>query len=234
MVMVTSVSRVPSSSLRSRSVVVGADQTTSRLLTQGRICDCCCAVRGFGCLGFAAGQFGLGRWPGRSAPSPTRFPDPAPPAGSRRRRPGSGVRPWSRRSGPVATCRRYCSRALSWPSDSSPGRGQARGRGVTGQRGQERLGHRGVDAHAADPQVPQLLAVDEVAGAGAVVARGVVVPPVVVDGQFAAADPARARPCSNAQPSRTAPVPGWWATGRMFRPIRSWLARNVAQSRKPW
>ena len=71
-----------------------------------------------------------------------------------------------------------------------PGRGQAGGHRVAGHRGQEGLADGGVDGHAADPQVPQVLAVDEVAGAGAVVAGGVVVPSVVVDGEFAAAGPA--------------------------------------------
>ena len=37
--------------------------------------------------------------------------------------------------------------------------------------------------------------------------------------------PQVARPCSSAQPSRTAPVPGWLACGRMFEPMRAWLAR---------
>ncbi|MEO3860611.1 hypothetical protein ABGB08_37415 [Acrocarpospora sp. B8E8] len=29
---------------------------------------------------------------------------------------------------------------------------------------------------------------------------------------------------TTAQPSRTAPVPGWWAIGRMLEPILAWLA----------
>src|SRR5664280_844345 len=48
----------------------------------------------------------------------------------------------------------------------------------------------GVAIDAADPQMAQIPAVDEVAGAGAVVAGGVVVPSVVVDGELAAAGPA--------------------------------------------
>jgi len=38
--------------------------------------------------------------------------------------------------------------------------------------------------------MPQVLAIDQVPGAGAVVAGGVAAPPVVVDGEFAAAGPA--------------------------------------------
>ena len=36
--------------------------------------------------------------------------------------------------------------------------------------------------------------------------------------------PQVARPCSSAQPSRTGPVPGWRACGRMLVPMRAWLA----------
>src|SRR5260370_27486009 len=57
------------------------------------------------------------------------------------------------------------------------------------ERGQERVGDRGVDRGAAGPQVPDAAAVDDVA-AGAVVAGGGLGRPVVVDGRFPAAVPA--------------------------------------------
>ena len=69
-----------------------------------------------------------------------------------------------------------------------PGSGQAGGHRVPGDGCQEGLADGGVDGDAADPQVPHVPAVDQ--GARAVVAGGVVLPPVVVDGEFAAAGPA--------------------------------------------
>jgi hypothetical protein len=58
------------------------------------------------------------------------------------------------------------------------------------QRGQKRLGDRGVDGDAADAQVPGAAAFHQLAGAGAVVAGSGFVLAVVVDSQFAAARPA--------------------------------------------
>ena len=63
-----------------------------------------------------------------------------------------------------------------------------------GQRGQEQGGDRGVDRDTADPQVPGAAAVDELAGAGAVVAGRGFAFAVVVDGEFAAAGPAGDQP----------------------------------------
>ena len=62
------------------------------------------------------------------------------------------------------------------------------------QRGQERLGDRGVDRGAADTQVAGAAALDELAGAGAVVAGRGLGRAVVVDGEFAPADPAGGQP----------------------------------------
>ena len=76
------------------------------------------------------------------------------------------------------------------------------------QRGQERGGHRGVDRDAADAQVPGAAAVDELAGAGAVVAGGGFGRAVVVDGELAPAHPAG----------------GWCAVGRVLARMRIWLA----------
>ncbi len=58
------------------------------------------------------------------------------------------------------------------------------------QRGQERLGDRGVDRRPADAQVAGAAALDELAGAGAVVAGRGLGGAVVVDGEFAPAGPA--------------------------------------------
>ena len=76
------------------------------------------------------------------------------------------------------------------------------------ESGQERVGDRDVDRHAADPQVAGAAALDNLAGAGAVVAGGGLVRALVVDGELRPQVPQVARPCSSAQPSRTAPVPG--------------------------
>jgi len=62
------------------------------------------------------------------------------------------------------------------------------------QRGQESGGHGGVDRDAADAQVPGAPAVDELAGAGAVVAGRGFGRAVVVDGELAAAGPAGGQP----------------------------------------
>ena len=62
------------------------------------------------------------------------------------------------------------------------------------QRGQERLGDRGVDPGAADAQVTGAAALDEVPGAGAVVAGGGLGRAVVVDGELAPTDPAGGQP----------------------------------------
>ena len=62
------------------------------------------------------------------------------------------------------------------------------------QRGQEGGGHGGVDRDAADAQVPGAAAVDELAGAGAVVAGGGLGRSVVVDGELAAAGSAGGQP----------------------------------------
>src|SRR5262249_38326880 len=74
------------------------------------------------------------------------------------------------------------------------GRLQAGLRRGGGQRGQEQGGDRGVDRHTADPQVPGAAAVDELAGAGAVVAGRGFAFAVVVDGEFASAGPAGGQP----------------------------------------
>ena len=62
------------------------------------------------------------------------------------------------------------------------------------QRGQERLGDRGVDRDTADAQVPGAAALDELAGAGAVVAGRGLGRAVVVDGELAPAGPAGGQP----------------------------------------
>ena len=67
------------------------------------------------------------------------------------------------------------------------GGGQAGLQRGGGEGGQERLGDRGVDRDAADAQVPGAPAVDELAGAGAVVAGGGLVRALVVDRELAAA-----------------------------------------------
>ena len=53
------------------------------------------------------------------------------------------------------------------------------------QRGQERLGDRGVDPGATDAQMPGAFALDQLSGAGAVVAGCGLGRAVVVDGEFA-------------------------------------------------
>ena len=48
--------------------------------------------------------------------------------------------------------------------------------------------------------------------------------PSVEHGELAAAGPAGGQALQQRAPSRTAPVPGWWACGRMLAPMRAWLA----------
>ena len=74
------------------------------------------------------------------------------------------------------------------------GRLQAGLRRRGGQRGQEQGGDRGVDRHTADPQVAGAAAIDELTGAGAVVAGRGFAFAVVEDGQFAAAGSAGDQP----------------------------------------
>ena len=189
-VMVTSVSRVPSSSLRSRSVVVGADQTTSRSSPNARIRGLLFRGQGFRFLRFAAGQFGLGgvqrgqRLLPRGLQATCHQPVLGVDGEVAAFGPGGVV------AGPDWTSRRCCSRTLWWPSCSS--RAAAR-QAVTASPAIAARNAWPTAASMATPPIRRcrkLLAVDEVAGAGAVVAGGVVMPPVVVDGEFAAAGPA--------------------------------------------
>src|SRR5206468_1904889 len=62
------------------------------------------------------------------------------------------------------------------------------------RRGQERAGDGLVDGHAAGAQVPGAAALDQLAGAGAVIAGGGLVLALVVDGELAAADTAGGQP----------------------------------------
>ena len=74
--------------------------------------------------------------------------------------------------------------------------------------GQERGGDRVVDGHAADAQVPGAAALDQLAGAGAVVAGGGLVLAVVVDRELAAAGAAGGQALQQGAAFATAPVPG--------------------------
>ena len=86
-------------------------------------------------------------------------------------------------------------------------------------------GDGGVDRDAADPQVPGAAAVDELAGAGAVVAGRGFAFAVVVDGEFAPAGPAGGQPLQQgaALPQRAGA--GLVRFGRILAPIRAWFAR---------
>src|SRR5664279_4939224 len=192
-VMVTSVSRVPRSSLRSRSVVLGADQTTSRSVPNARIRVCCSAVRVFGVCASRRANSASAAASTVSAFSPRGFQPSCDQTVL-----GVDGQVAAFGAGGVVTGALDLTAVLFQDAVVAvlqfPGGFQAGGHRVAGHRGQERLADGGVDAHATDPQVTHVLAVDEVAGAGAVVAGGVAVPSVVVDGEFAAARPAAGQP----------------------------------------
>ncbi len=94
-----------------------------------------------------------------------------------------------------------------------------------GQRGQEHGGDRGVDRDATDTQMPGAAALDELAGAGAVVARGGFVFAVVGDGELAPADPAGGQSLQQGAALPEGAGAGLVHRGRMLAPMRVWLSR---------
>jgi hypothetical protein len=97
---VTTPSRVRSSCLRSLSVVAGAVHACSRLSPRARWRR---VRRRSGSWAGPAHGGQVRHWRRRVVParSPIRFPGPGRPAGFRDPPTGSGVQPWSRRSGPA-------------------------------------------------------------------------------------------------------------------------------------
>ena len=143
---------------------------------------------GFRPRGLSAGEFGLGVGQLLQGVVPFAFQGAGNPAGCRGRRPGNGARLCRPGSGLVRP---------AVATGPAPHRGCPRvaGRRPAGlQRGrrerrQERLGDRGVDRGATDPQVPGAAPSTRLAGAGAVAGRGLG-RPVVVDGEPAPTPPA--------------------------------------------
>ena len=168
--MLTSSSRVRSSCLRSRSVVVGAAHTRLEVVAEGEDRGAFVGGQRGRAGGLAAGQLGLGGGErGRAVSHSASRPRATQPVVGVDR--GSGVRRWLRCSGRVRP------RVATGPARCRgrvrvAGRRPGRRAGRPGERGQERLGHGGVDTGPAHAQVPRAAAVDELAAAGAVVARG--------------------------------------------------------------
>jgi hypothetical protein len=149
--------------------------------------------KGCGPLSLAAAEFGFGVGEGAQRLFPSPLPGRGRPAGC----PGDGeVAPLGVGSlipgpfdlaAPLVQCgvRPFSSCSAASTQACSP---------AGAERGEERCWDPGVDADATHAQVPDTAAFDELASAGAVVAGGGLGPPLVEDGQLAAAGAADREP----------------------------------------
>src|SRR5215213_6889196 len=191
--MPTSSSRLRSSCLRSLSVVVAADHTPPRSPPRVRMACFLLRGQGFRARMLAAGEFLLGVGDLLQRLVPLSLQSPSDQAVVGVDSPVAalcpvclvagllGLAPPLRKRGVVAVLKLL-------------GGGQAhlQRRGL--ERGQERTGDRCVDRDTADAQVTGATALDELAGARAVVAGRGLGGPVVVDGELAATRPAGGQP----------------------------------------
>ena len=219
----TSSSRVRSSSLRSRSVVVGADQTLPEVGAEALEPRSLLGAERARTLLLAAGELGLGGGQLAQTFLPFALQSLALLSGFRAPRLGNTARPARPRNGrargQAAIARaRHRGRPPAAQRPATHRRLQAGGV----ERREKGLGHGRIELNPADVQAVEAAAVDHLL-ARTVVAGGGMASAVVGVRNRRPQWPQVANPCNRAAPSLTAP-PAWWGRGRVFWARRLWLA----------